>query len=120
MVVKELSEAEPAVLEAKESVSQIKKQHLTEVRSMGNPPAAVKLALESVCTLLGHSLPDGWKSVQQIIRRDDFIPSIIHFSTDKLTTGLQERMVKEYLSQPDYNYETIQRASKACGPLAQW
>jgi dynein heavy chain 1 len=98
----------------------IKKQHLTEVRSMGNPPAAVKLAMESVCIMLGHHL-EGWKTVQQIIRRDDFITSIVNFDTDKmLTPALRERMEKEFLSNPDYNFETVNRASKACGPLVQW
>lgn len=117
----DLAEAEPAVIEAQKSVSSIKKQHLTEVRSMGNPPAAVKMAMESVCTLLGHQLTDGWKTVQQVIRRDDFIPSIVNFDTNKMMTpALCEKMVKEYLSNPNYNFEAINRASQACGPLAQW
>ena len=30
------------------------------------------------------------------------------------------RMNKEYLSDPNYNYETVNRASKACGPLVKW
>ena len=107
-------------MEAQKSVSGIKKQHLTEVRSMANPPPAVKLAMESVCTMLGHQM-DGWKTVQQIIRRDDFISSIVNFDTDKsLTVALRDKMRKEYLSNPDYNFETVNRASKACGPLVQW
>lgn len=50
-VMMELEMAEPAVLEAQKSVGAIKKQQLTEVRAMGNPPAPVKLAMESVCTV---------------------------------------------------------------------
>jgi dynein heavy chain 1 len=38
IVMADLAEAEPAVLEAQKSVSGIKKQHLVEVRSMVNPP----------------------------------------------------------------------------------
>ena len=30
------------------------------------------------------------------------------------------RMNKEYLSDPNYNYESVNRASKACGPLVKW
>ena len=30
------------------------------------------------------------------------------------------RMIKDYLSDPNYNYETVNRASKACGPLVKW
>jgi len=63
LVLADLANAEPAVAEAQKSVSNIKRQHLTEVRSMGNPPQGVKLALDSVCTSLGHKI-DSWKTVQ--------------------------------------------------------
>ena len=29
-------------------------------------------------------------------------------------------MIKDYLSDPNYNYENVNRASKACGPLVKW
>lgn len=69
--------------------------------------------------LLGHPL-DGWKSVQQIIRRDDFITSIVNYDTDKMTAAVRERMKRDFISNVDFNFEAVNRASKACGPLAQW
>ena len=33
---------------------------------------------------------------------------------------VRERMNKEFLDDPVYNYETVNRASKACGPLVLW
>lgn len=120
VVMGDLADAEPAVRDAQASVSNIKKQHLTEVRSMGNPPLPVKNAMESVCILLGHKI-DSWKAVQGIIRRDDFIASIVNFDTDRMMTRpVREKMKREYINKPDYNFETINRASKACGPLAKW
>ncbi|KDN51345.1 cytoplasmic dynein heavy chain 2 [Tilletiaria anomala UBC 951] len=120
VVMGDLADAEPAVQEAQASVSNIKKQHLTEVRSMGNPPAPVKMAMESVCMILGHRI-DSWKSVQAVIRRDDFIASIVNFDTDRMMTkAVREKMKREYLSKPGYDFATIDRASKACGPLAKW
>ncbi|KAL8276643.1 hypothetical protein RQP46_010992 [Phenoliferia psychrophenolica] len=120
LVMGELADAEPAVEEAQAAVSSIKKQQLTEVRSMANPPEAVKLAMESVCTVLGHKI-DSWKSVQSIIRRDDFITSIVNFDTSRsMTRQLREKMKSEYLSRPSFNFETVNRASKACGPLCKW
>lgn len=53
-------QVEPAVLDAQQAVKSIRKQHLVEIRSMANPPALVKLALESICLLLGESASD-WK-----------------------------------------------------------
>ncbi|KAH0545547.1 hypothetical protein FGG08_000378 [Glutinoglossum americanum] len=120
VVLSDLARAEPAVLEAQRSVSNIKRQHLTEVRSMGSPPAGVKLALESVCTLLGHRV-DSWKTIQGIIRRDDFIASIVNYDNEKqMTRNLRLKMRNEYLSKDDFTYEKVNRASKACGPLVQW
>ncbi|KAK9349302.1 dynein heavy chain, N-terminal region 1-domain-containing protein [Lipomyces starkeyi] len=120
IVMNDLAKAEPAVIEAQQSVSNIKKQHLSEVRSMANPPEAVRMAMEAVCTLLGHKV-DSWRTVQSIIRRDDFISSIVNFNTDRqMTRALRNKMQGEYLSRPNFNFETVNRASKACGPLTLW
>ena len=120
VVMADLADAEPAVLEAQSAVSNIKRQHLQEVRSMANPPEAVKSAMESVCTILGHKI-DGWRTVQVIIRRDDFIQRIVNFdTTTQMTKALRDLMKREYLSRPSYKFETVQHASKACGPLVKW
>ncbi|TGZ77375.1 dynein heavy chain [Ascodesmis nigricans] len=120
IVLGDLAKAEPAVVEAQRSVSNIKRQQLNEVRVMNQPPNAVRVAMESVCVLLGHKVSN-WQNVRDIIRRDDFITSIVNYDNEKqLTKSLRQRMQKEYLSQPNYNFETMNRASKACGPLVQW
>ena len=116
----DLEKAEPAVLDAQESVSNIKKQHLTEVRSMSNPPAGVKLALEAVCTLLGHRV-DNWKTIQGIVRRDDFIASLVGYDNQKqMTKSHRLKMQNDFLSKDDFTFERVNHASKACGPLVQW
>ncbi|KAI9809961.1 MAG: hypothetical protein M1825_000394 [Sarcosagium campestre] len=120
VVLNDLARAEPAVLEAQKSVSNIKRQHLTEVRSMGSPPAGVKLALESVCTLLGHRV-DSWKTIQGIVRKDDFIASIVNYDNERqMTRQLRLKMRNDFVSKEDFTYERVNRASKACGPLVQW
>lgn len=120
VVMADLADAEPAVLDAQAAVSNIKKQHLQEVRSMANPPEGVKVAMESVCTVLGHKI-DSWRTVQGIIRRDDFIQRIVNFdTTNQMTKQLRDLMKKDFLSRPSFNFETVNRASKACGPLVKW
>ncbi|KAG8732200.1 hypothetical protein FRC10_001163 [Ceratobasidium sp. 414] len=97
----DLADAEPAVVEAQWAVSNIKRQHLTEVCAMANPPAAVKMAMES-----------------SIIRREDFIANIVNFDTNRqMTRPLREQMKRDYLFQPGFNFEAVNRASKACGPF---
>lgn len=119
-VTKDLELAEPAVLEAQRGVQNIKKQHLTEIRSMSNPPAAVKMTMESVCILIGYEV-SSWRDVQLIVRRDDFISNIVAYDNElQLTPNIREYMEKTYLSRSDYNFDAVNRASKACGPLLQW
>ena len=107
------------MIEAQESVSSIKKQHLTEIRSMGNPPNAVKITMESVCILLGNKV-DSWKSVQTILRKDDFISNIVHYETSKLAPSIRKEISENYLLDPNFTFEIANRASKACGPLLKW
>ncbi|GAA5808073.1 hypothetical protein MFLAVUS_001455 [Mucor flavus] len=120
VVDNDLANAEPAVKEAENSVRSIKRQHLTEVRSMSNPPEAVKLTMESVCIMLGHKI-DSWKTVQSMIRRDDFISSIVNYNTElQITKQLRKYMRDNFLNNPNFEYEAVNRASKACGPLFKW
>ena len=120
IVLNDLAKAEPAVIEAQRSVSNIKRQHLTEVRSMANPPSGVKLALDSVCTMLGNRV-DSWKAIQGIVRREDFIASIVNYDNEaQMTQNLREKMRRDFLSNDEFTFERVNRASKACGPLVQW
>ena len=86
---------------------------------MNNPPGGVKLALESVLLLLGEKADD-WKQIRQIIVKDHFIPSIVNFDSEAITDKARKIFKDKYLSNPDYNYEKINKASKACGPLVKW
>lgn len=66
------------------AVKAIKRQHLVEIRSMANPPAVVKQALESICLLLEENATD-WKQIRAIIMKDSFIPTIVNFNTENIT-----------------------------------
>ncbi|XP_074643936.1 cytoplasmic dynein 1 heavy chain 1-like isoform X2 [Tubulanus polymorphus] len=118
-VMNDLAQVEPAVIEAQNAVKSIKKQHLVEVRALGNPPTIIKVALESICTLLGE--PDlDWKAMRSIIMKENFISTIVNFSTDDITDDIRSKMKTRYLSNPDYNFEKVNRASLACGPMVKW
>lgn len=34
--------------------------------------------------------------------------------------SIREKMKKNYMSNPSYNYEQVNRASLACGPMVKW
>ncbi|EPY50395.1 dynein heavy chain Dhc1 [Schizosaccharomyces cryophilus OY26] len=120
LVLKELSMVKPAIVEAKASVSNIKKSHLSELRSLSHPPTVVKLTMEAVCKLLGHKVTS-WKSVQSLLKREDFITNVLNFDTEKqLSPSLRKRIESEYFCNASLKYEVVNRASKACGPLFLW
>ncbi|XP_073960063.1 dynein heavy chain, cytoplasmic isoform X2 [Choristoneura fumiferana] len=118
-VMADLAQVEPAVIEAQNAVRSIKKQQLVEVRSMANPPSVVKMALESICTLLGEK-GDTWKGIRSAVMKDNFISTIVNFETENITDDVREKMRTRYLSNPDYNFEKVNRASMACGPMVKW
>ena len=77
-------------------------------------------ALESVCTLLGNKVND-WKSIQAIVRKEDFIANIVNYDNEsRMTASLRAKMKNDFLSNSDFTWEKVNRASKACGPLVQW
>ncbi|XP_060529688.1 dynein heavy chain, cytoplasmic isoform X3 [Cylas formicarius] len=119
-VMADLAQVEPAVIDAQNAVKSIKKQQLVEIRSMSNPPAIVKLALESICLLLGENASD-WKSIRSVIMRDNFINTVVNnFNTEDISDEVRDKMKSRYLSNPDYNFEKVNHASNACGPLVKW
>ncbi|GAM24388.1 hypothetical protein SAMD00019534_075630 [Acytostelium subglobosum LB1] len=116
----DLEKAEPAIIEAQESVSTIKKKHLDEIKALPKPPQPVKLAMEAVCLMLSGKKLD-WAEIRKKIMEPNFISSIVDFDTKKsLTAKVREAVKKEYLEDPNFNYEAVNRASKACGPLVKW
>ena len=52
--------------------------------------------------------------------RDNFIPTIVNFNTDDISDEVRILMKRKYLDNPDYDYEKVNRASHACGPLVKW
>lgn len=119
-VMKELDAFAPIMNEAQRGVKNIKKQQLTEIRSMVNPPLVVKTTMEAVCAVLGQKITS-WRELQNFIRKDEFIFDIIHFDTETMFPPESKSFVEaEYFSKPNFTYEVVNRASKACGPLYQW
>lgn len=51
---------------------------------MTNPPPAVKLALESICLLLGEGSTE-WRVIRSILMRENFITTIVNFQTDNVS-----------------------------------
>ena len=60
------------------------------------------------------------ESVRQTLRQQDFIASIIDFRTENLSDETRAKIERTWLTNPDFNFEKINNASTACGPLVKW
>ena len=119
IVQQELSEAEPALISAKHSVENIKKNQLDELRILTKPPKYVQLTLEVVSVMIGESNTD-WNNIRKTIRREDFISTIVNFDPLSLTQIQIKNVEDNYFSIVDFDLIAVDRASKACGPLYSW
>lgn len=121
VVEKELSEAEPALLKAKDAVSSIKQSNLVEMKNMRNPPFHVKFTLEAVlCVINSKYKQFEWKDVQKEISKNTFISTVMSFNTDDLPIGVKESIKTNFLQNNDWDVDRIYKASQAAGPLAMW
>lgn len=118
-VENDLAQVEPAVAEAQTAVQGIKKSQLVEVKSMSSPPVTVKLTLEAICILLGENVGTDWKAIRQVMMKDDFMTRILQFDTELLTPEILKQMEK-YIQNPDWEFDKVNRASVACGPMVKW
>lgn len=117
-----MGRAEPALIEAQQSVSGIQKGHLDELRSLANPPANVKLALEPVISLISNKAAKvEWAEIRQWLRKDNFISMVMSFDKDSILPKTKQFIKQNYLDKKDeFVIEKIFKASKAAGPLAMW
>ena len=42
------------------------------------------------------------------------------FKDDHFSNDIRKLMKTKYLNNPDYNFEKVNRASLACGPMVKW
>lgn len=66
------------------AVNSIKRQQLVEIRALPNPPTAVRMAIESICTMLGETDVE-WRNLRSVIMGENFINSIVTFDTDNIS-----------------------------------
>src|SRR5690606_35492422 len=97
----------------------IKKQHLDEIRTLGKPPAIIQSTMEAVCMLLSGKKMD-WTAIRKMMVDASFIPSIVKFDSKSITAKTRKEIETTYLTDPKFNFENVNRASKACGPLVKW
>ncbi|CAJ0934299.1 unnamed protein product, partial [Mesorhabditis belari] len=115
----DLSKVEPAVKDAQLAVQGIQKPQLVELRSMASPPTLVKISLEAMMIMLHENVGTDWKAIRAVMVRDDFMSRILNYDADQVTPELI-KAIDKYINNPDWEFEKVNRASQACGPMVKW
>ncbi len=130
---KDLSEALPALEAAVVALQSLYKSDIVEVKSMKNPPHAVKLVLEAVCLMMDvkpikvkdpnggmKKVDDFWVAAQKHLIADPrFLQNLISYDRDNMASEMVDR-VRVYTNNPDFNPDKIRKGSVAAAGLCKW
>lgn len=120
-----MSEVEPLLQAAKESVSSISKKALDELRVLNNPPSPVKMCIEAVVMLLtdpGERTLQ-WEDARKVLKSNDFIQKILNFDLSRsgaISLTTVHKVKTNYLKSDQWDLDKIEKASKTAYPLAKW
>ncbi|TPX33936.1 hypothetical protein SeMB42_g07413 [Synchytrium endobioticum] len=129
----QLSEALPALESALEALNTLKPQDITMIKSMKNPPAAVKLVMEAICIMKdvkparikdpsgsGKMVDDFWGPAQKVLADPKFLESLKEYDKDNIPTKIIERIRKTYIPNPDFDPDVVKNSSSAAEGLCKW
>lgn len=124
-IMKELSEAQPAVENAKKAISDIDKRKLDELKMMAKPPELIKLAMEAVLLIVGNDAERSdvsWENVKKAMRRPEFLKNMVDYNPDtsSVPNGVVKKLKSDYIENPKLSVEQVMRASQAAGPMYSW
>jgi dynein heavy chain 2, cytosolic len=115
-----VAEVQPLLDAAALAVGALKNEHLSEVRSLKAPPAAVRDVLEAVLRLMGQ--PDtSWNAMRRFLATAGVKERIMGFDARGITPtarAVVERILTEHAD--SFAAERIARVSVAAAPLAVW
>jgi dynein heavy chain len=107
-----LDEAMPMLDEAIKALKTLNTRDFVEMKSFNNPPLLIKLALDSVCVMLGVQPKIEEKTVGKTK-----VKTAIYW--DNIPDERMERIV-EYLENPKFVPENIRNASEAAEGICKW
>ncbi|XP_048576009.1 dynein axonemal heavy chain 3 isoform X2 [Nematostella vectensis] len=129
----DLAEALPALEAALKALDTLKPSDISMVKSMKNPPGAVKLVMEAVCIMKsvkperkpdpsgsGRMIEDYWGSSQKILGDMKFLDSLKAYDKDNIPVPVMKKIREKYVTNPEFNPDNIRTVSSACEGLCKW
>jgi len=129
----DLAVALPALDGAMKALNTLSKSDITEVKSMAKPPPGVVLTMEAVCIMLSvepnmvknpnappYKIADYWGPAKKKVLSDmGFLNRLKNYPIDAVDPNIIAK-VMPYINNPDFDDNTIRRASKAAAGMCKW
>lgn len=117
----------PAILEAEKSLSSLTSADIATIRTMKNPPMAVKTILETICILrdikaektLGTA-DEYWNLSKKMLNDPKFIENLLKFEKDSIADHISERLHSKIGMSDAFDVDKIKMISVACELLCRW
>ncbi|MEQ2170599.1 Dynein heavy chain 7, axonemal [Goodea atripinnis] len=129
----DLAEATPILESALDALNTLTPQDITLVKSMKNPPPAVKLVMEAICILKGvkpdrvpdpsgsgKKIEDYWGPAKKLLGDIKFLQSLHEYNKDNIPANLMAVIRQRYITNPDFVPEKIRTASTAAEGMCKW
>merc|ERR1719171_2961660 len=131
---KDLDEALPALDLAVQCLKKLKKEHINEVKQLGNPPAGVRLCMEAVCVMFevkpvkiadpnnpGKKIEDYWKAAQSevLTNADALLQKLMNYDKENIPDSVIKK-IEPYIHREDFDPAAIRKASVACEAMCMW
>lgn len=128
----ELAQAIPILEDAISALNTLKPTDITLVKSMKNPPDAIKLVMAAVCVIkdvkperipdpsTGRKTIDYWGPSKRILGDMNFLQSLKDFDKDHIKPEIMVKIRKEYLPHKDFKPHVVAKASSAAEGLCKW
>ncbi|XP_043194572.1 dynein axonemal heavy chain 12-like isoform X3 [Amphibalanus amphitrite] len=129
----DLAEALPALEAALAALDTLKPADITLVKSMKNPPAAVKVVLAAVCVMKevkpdrvndpkkpGQKMNDYWGPSQKMLTDTAFLATLREYDKDNIPPAVMDRIRREYMKDPLFVPAVVAKASSAAEGLCKW
>jgi dynein heavy chain len=118
----ELAIAKPALDAAQQAVNCLNKASLTELKSMGKPPAGVEKVTAAVLMMIKKETKNfSWDNAKKMMAKVDvFKQSLEQYDKENIPLDVVARVEPLIQEDPNFNYEKMKSKSVAAANLCVW
>ncbi|CAG7837267.1 unnamed protein product [Allacma fusca] len=129
--LEDLAEALPVLEKALKALDTLKPSDIILVKSMKNPPPAVKLVMAAVCVMKqikpdkikdadGKTVMDFWGPSKRLLGEFTFLEDLKNYPKDDIPASVMADIRSNFINQSLFNVSTVSKASSAAAGLCRW